>query len=81
MLVIQQGGSRAGETVDMPMALARRLIAEGRVLDARHKTQLADPDALYCDNRLADSFPAPAPAERQPVEKPPQPQGKRAGRR
>lgn len=80
MLVIQQGGSRAGETVDMPMALARQLIAEGRVLDARHKTQLADPDALCIDNRLADSFIPPAPAERQQVATAPPPRGKRAGR-
>lgn len=60
MLVIQTAGAKAGEVVDMPMALARKLLADGRVKDARHKTQLADPNALAIDNRIADSMPAPA---------------------
>lgn len=72
MLVVQLAGAKAGETVDMPMALARRLLAEGRVGDARHKTQLGDCDVPAFDNRLADSIHDPAHAERLSSEKPPQ---------
>lgn len=78
MLVIQTAGAKAGELVDMPMPLARRLLDLGRVKDARHKTQLADPTALSIDNRLADS--QPEPAETAPLATAPQARTKRAGR-
>jgi len=80
MLVVQLAGAKAGEVVDMPMPLARRLLAAGRVGDARHKTQIGDCQVPAFDNRLADSIHDPAHAERPQTAPQPQPRAKRAGR-
>jgi hypothetical protein len=45
MLVKQLAGKRAGEIVDIPMALALDLISQGRVQDLRERPEESQPSA------------------------------------
>lgn len=55
MLVVQLAGRYAGETLDMPAPVARRLIELGSVRDAREPEPAPEPQALAAPAEVVEA--------------------------